>query len=116
MATGLVGVWNGWFWTGLGTCVGSVFAQLYWSDPTFSWRRTLDITWIQVLIWSHLVLAWFSPVFWKYVAIQITGVCFFGLSWWFMLAGSSWAATLTHAAVHICADVSLLLLYLSGSQ
>lgn len=114
MATGLIGIWNGWLWLGLGTCIGSVFAQLYWSDPTFSWRRNLDITWIQVLMWTHMVAAWFSPVFWPYLAIQLTGVGFFGLSWMFMLAGSSWAATLMHAAVHVCAEVSVLMLYLSG--
>lgn len=111
MLTGLVGIWCGWRWAGLGICIGSVFAQRYWSDPTFSVRRTVDMGWIQVLIWTHLWMAWFSPVWWTYVAIQALGVAFYAASWWFMKQRSSWAATLTHGAVHACANVSLLLLY-----
>jgi hypothetical protein len=113
MFTGIVGILNGWHWTGLGVCIGSLFAQMYWTDPTFSWRRTLDISWIQVLIWSHLAMAWYSPAFWKYVIIQLAGVGLFITSWWFVMGGSSWVATLTHAAVHLCANGSLLLLYLT---
>lgn len=109
--TGLVGIAYGWKWYGLAVCVGSVLAQMYWSDPTYSWRRTLDITWVQGLIWLHLIAAWSSSVFWPYMVIQLTGVVAYALSWLFLKQGRTWPSTLAHATVHLCANGSLLLLY-----
>jgi hypothetical protein len=111
MITGLIGIWYGWRWSGISICIGSVLAQVYWSDPTFSLRRTIDMSWLQVLIWSHLWLAWSSPAWWIYVAIQAIGVACYAASWWFIKQQSSWAATLLHGVVHVCANTSLLVLY-----
>ena len=116
MFTGLVGIWNGWRWAGAGVCVGSLIAQLYWSDPTFSWRRNLDLAWIQILIWSHVYLAWASPVFWIYAAIQAAGVAFYGASWYYVKKRKAWPGTLTHVGVHACANLSLMILYCAGQM
>jgi len=114
MLSGLIGIWYGWHWLGFGVCMGSLLAQLYWSNPTYSWRRTLDMSWVQLLMWLHMVAAWRSPVFLQYIMIQLFGVGLYTLSWWCMKHGSSWAGTLFHGGVHACANLSVLLLYLSA--
>lgn len=112
--TGIIGIFRGWRWTGAAVCIGSLFAQMYWTVPKDGWQRALDMGWIQVLIWSHLWLAWQSPIFWIYVLIQAIGVGFYFLSWWFIKIQSSWAATITHGAVHACANISVAALYILG--
>ena len=113
MVTGLIGMWNGYTYLGAGTCIGSVFAQMYWSNPTYSWRRTLDMSWVQLLIWTHLWVALGSSQVILYVLIQILGAISYFVSWMFLRQGHSWAGTFTHALIHLCANVSLLLLYTS---
>lgn len=111
-ASGLVGVYYGHTWLGLGTIIGSVLAQLYWTHPSFSWRRILDMTWVQVLIWSHLWFAVGSPVFVTYAIIQLLGASCYGISWYLLKQGNnSWAATFFHSLVHVAANTSLLILY-----
>jgi len=111
-ATGLVGIYYGHYWLGLGTFIGSIFAQLYWQNPTFSCRRTVDMVWLQVLIWTHLWVAAGSPVFLLYAIIQIFGVIAYAISWYLIKQGNnSWGATFFHFLVHLAADTSLLILY-----
>ena len=111
-ATGLVGIYYGHTWLGIGTVIGSIFAQLYWSNPTFSWRRLLDMAWVQLLIWTHLWAAVGSPVFVTYVIIQILGASSYAASWYLKKQGNnSWGATFFHSLVHVAANSSLLVLY-----
>ncbi len=112
-ATGIIGIWKGYPWLGAGVCVGSIFAQMYWLDPTFSWRRTLDMTWVQLLIWSHLWVALGSSQLITYVIIQVIGAICYGISWYFTKIGESWSAAIAHVAIHACANISLLILYFS---
>lgn len=113
LVSGIIGIWRGYMWLGLGVCVGSIIAQMYWSHPTYSWRRTLDIIWIQILIWSHLLVAFNSPVWLAYCIIQMVGAIAYGISWYCISVGEVWASTISHAFMHICANSSLCLLYLS---
>ena len=115
LATGAVGLWSGrWAWHGAGVIVGSVFARAYWRRPVRGWRRTVDMTWVQLLIWTHLwSVLWGEPadVIVPYVGTQMAGAAAYGVSWWFLDRGWMWSAALCHAAVHAAANLSLLFLY-----
>ena len=114
LLTGTIGILCGFPGLGTGVCIGSVFAQLYWADPVYGWRRTLDMAWVQLLIWSHLWAVWGTPAHAIYLAIQALGVAFYAGSW--VLQTSGWTRTSIgcHAAVHLCANLSLLFFYLSS--
>jgi hypothetical protein len=112
LPVGLTGIFYGKYFLGSGVCIGSFFAQNYWSDPKYDWIRILDISWIQLLIWTHLWNVWSSPVFLVYSIIQIIGTMFYLISWYYMLYDDLWISTICHAMVHICANTSLLAFYL----
>lgn len=113
LISGAVGIYKGYAWLGSSVCIGSIFAHLYWSHPTYSWRRTLDILWVQLLIWSHLWFAIGSPVFFLYCCIQLAGTLAYVVSWYLLQIGESWASIAAHAVMHCCANGSMLVLYLS---
>jgi hypothetical protein len=113
LVSGIIGIWRGYTWLGLAVCIGSIFAQMYWSRPTYSWRRMLDIMWVQGLIWVHLWVALQSPVWITYCIIQIIGAIAYGISWYCISVGELWASTISHVFLHLCANVSLCILYLS---
>ena len=114
LATGTVGIWNGWVFCGSGVVIGSFFARAYWRNPVYSWRRTLDIAWVQLLIWSHAVAVWRWAPTWVatvYLATQLAGAGMYGVSWWFTQRQRLLAATACHATVHAAANLSLIFLY-----
>jgi hypothetical protein len=111
--TGLTGIYYNYKWLGLSCAIGSIFAMIYWYRPCYSWRRTLDITWVQFLIWSHLWVAIGTSQMIPYIIIQIFGAICYVISWIFMKYGDSWGSLFSHAMVHVCANTSLLLLYTS---
>ena len=109
--TGTIGCFNGKH--GLGTIV-YIAASLgvnYWRKPVYGWRRTLDMTWLQIGILIHCYYAWFTRIRYIYYFIQVNGVLYYGLSWYFYNKNAMWRSTLCHSVVHLCANTSLLLLY-----
>jgi hypothetical protein len=113
LPVGIVGIYYGNYFLGTGVCIGSFLAQTYWSDPKYDWIRILDISWIQVLIWTHLWWVWASPVRLVYCIIQIMGALFYVVSWCYM-QDDLLISTICHAMVHICANISLLVFYFSS--
>ena len=107
--TGLVGIHNDKPYLGLTTCVCSVFAQNYWIDPQYGLRRNMDIACVQLAMWLHLWYA-YSPL---YITIQGLGVAFYGISWYYQKRDALWRATLCHAMVHVCANGSIMMYYLT---
>ena len=110
--TGIIGMYYGYRWLGLCTTIGAILGQLYWHNPTYSWRRTIDMAWAQLLLWGHLWVAVESPIFFTYGIIQILGIASYFVGWYFTKRGnSSWIATFFHILLHIAANASFLLLY-----
>jgi hypothetical protein len=111
VGTGLLGISHGK--VALGSCVliGSGIAYMYWSHPTYGWRRNLDMTWIQILLWWHLWAARMSPVRALYYGISAAGAVAYGVSWYCMRRGHMWAAVWGHMLLTACANLSLTVLY-----
>lgn len=110
--TGIIGILSGYVWLGSAVCFGSFFAQMYWIHPTYSMRRTIDIVSVQILLWSHLYVAYTSKFFFLYCVIQLMGVVCYMLSWAYVT--SAWISTVFHIGVHASTNISLLLLYLTS--
>ena len=111
--TGIIGLIHNHFWLGTGSIIGSFTSHLYWYKPTYGWRRNLDITCMQILMWLHIYNALYSPVRNIYLIIQIMGVLFYILGWYSYNKNEVWASTFSHSAVHICANLSIIILYTS---
>jgi hypothetical protein len=111
--TGLIGIVNGYWGLGTGVWIGSYLAEAYWKHPTYGFLRTLDITWVQLLLWTHLNAAYATDVFVPYVLIQLAGVGAYAISWHYHKEGDYWKGAYAHACVHGCSHLSVLLLYLS---
>ena len=111
--SGFIGIYNNHVLLGMGTIIGSFFAQNYWANPKFCWRRNIDMFWIQILIWSHLYSAIYSQRLILYLCIQALGILCYGTSWWFHKIGVSWGSTIFHFLLHLCANSSLIVFYTS---
>lgn len=110
--TGGIGILSNHPYLGGGVCLGSIFAQNYWRYPVYGFRRTLDMSWIQLLIWTHLYAVWGSPIFPTYVSMQGMGGLFYVLSWYAHERYHPWVQTLLHAGVHLLANVSVTYFYI----
>jgi len=111
--TGLVGYFYEKPVLGISVCIGSLFAMNYWRNPVYGWRRSLDMMWVQYLIWLHLYYVLKSPVKQTYFLIQCQGVVFYCVSWYYLKLNKLWMSTICHGGVHLCANISLLLFYMS---
>ena len=111
--TGPIGIWNGYTWLGTGTSIGVIVAQGYWSNPTYSWRRTLDIACVQVLLWAHIWVSLSSSQAVLYNLIIAFGGVSYVVGWIFTRRGQSWAGTFAHCIVHVCGQGGATILYLS---
>ena len=107
--TGLAGVYHGKPGLGLITCACSFFSQNHWIDPQYGLRRNIDLAMVQVAIWTHMWYA-YSPL---YASIQALGVACYFLSWYHQKRGALWKATLCHTMLHVCANGSVLMYYLT---
>ncbi len=116
VGTGLHGITSGKPILGSGVLIGSVIAYCYWARPTFGWRRTLDMTWIQILLWPHLYYGWYSTERGLYYGISAAGAVAYALSWYCMKRRWTWAAMFAHMFLTACANLSLVVLYSNPLQ
>jgi hypothetical protein len=113
VGTGILGISHGKVAMGSGILIGSVIAASYWAKPTFGWRRNLDMTWIQILLWWHLRTAFYSPARTLYYGIVVAGALSYAASWAFMKRGDTWAAVFMHMVLTACANLSASVLYMN---
>ena len=111
IGTGLLGISHGKTLAGSGVLVGAMIAYSYWARPTFGWRRTIDMTWVQILLWPHLYYAWWSPVRRVYYGISAAGALAYIVSWILMRQRRTWAAMIAHMVLTAAANLSLTVLY-----
>lgn len=111
VGTGLLGISHGKTVAGSGVLVGAMIAATYWARPTFGWRRTIDMAWVQILLWPHLYYAWWSPVRGLYYGISAAGALAYIISWILMRQRRTWAAMVAHMALTAAANLSLTVLY-----
>lgn len=109
-----VGIYNGYYDLALVAFAGWITSVLYWSNPTYSWRRILDIIVVQVALWWHMYRAIGAENRVPYFIIVGAGSLAFMAGWILFNAGATWAGTLAHVVVHICANLSMIVLYIGS--
>lgn len=78
---------------------------LYWSDPDMrSWRRWLDIAWVQMSIITTTLLTWTAQYRYVFYCCLVLGATLYGAGW--LLMDSPWLAGLAHAGVHVCGNLA----------
>jgi len=112
--SGAIGIYNGKPILGLLVWIGSCFAINYWKKPIYGIRRTMDMLWVQILIFLHAYYVWNSDISYIYFGIQIQGASLYYISWYFYKANKLWPSTLCHVGVHLCANLSISLFYIFG--
>jgi hypothetical protein len=107
---GLFGILRGHWLLGAVHFLAGLFALAYWCDPDMtSWRRTFDITWVQVTMWTLLWEARnaeFKVPFYIFTAL---GALIYPFGWFTM--DRPWVSGLIHAIVHVFAETGSLVLF-----
>lgn len=111
--TGTIGLYNDKHCLGLSSYIGSCVSMLYWYDPTFdTWRRYLDMTYVQYLFWLHIYAAYQTHIFYEYLVLQIVGIFCYILSWYYAsLELHTWATAL-HMLLHGIVNIGASTLYM----
>jgi hypothetical protein len=106
---GLFGVLRGYPLIGALHVGGACTSLLYWSDPDMrSWRRWLDILWIQATLGSLLYLSRAAQYRYGFYGCVGLGGVLYGTGWLFL--DSPWLAAFAHAGVHLCGNLGTVLL------
>lgn len=111
--TGSIGLYLNKYLLGVSSYLGSCVSMLYWYSPEYySWRRILDIVYVQYLMWIHIYTSYYTPVFYDYLLTQVMAIYCFILSWYYAKLELHTWATIMHVVVHLIANISASILYL----
>ena len=92
----------------LGVFITSI---LFWWHPNLSWRRTVDIVYVQVSLWYQIYRAYSSHAQFamEFFAFTAAGMICFLIS--LTVKRSAWTSALLHAFVHILGNTGNVILY-----
>ena len=107
----LVGIYYGHYDLAFFTFLIFLTSLFYWRNPTYSWRRNLDIIVVQIGIIWHTYRALHAENKIPYFAFLFSGMGAFLLGWFFFKQGQTWLGTISHTFVHILMNVAVLFLY-----
>ena len=112
MASVVAATYMGYYDMALLSLIVLITSLLYWSNPTYCWRRNLDIIAVQIALWWHMYRAISAENRVPYFIIVGVGSLAFMAGWALFSAGSTWAGTLAHVVLHLCANLSNIILYM----
>jgi hypothetical protein len=86
-----------------------ITSLLFWSKPDLSWRRILDIVYVQVSLWYQIWRATSAQYAFEFYTFTIIGMLCFLFS--LTQKKSAWTSALLHAFVHILGNTGNVILY-----
>jgi hypothetical protein len=86
-----------------------VTSLLFWSKPDLSWRRTLDIVYVQLSLWYQIWRARGSQYAIEFYFFTSIGMLCFLFS--LTQKKSAWTSALLHGLVHILGNIGNVILY-----
>jgi hypothetical protein len=90
--------------------LAGLFALAYWRDPDMtSWRRTFDITWVQVTLWTFCWEARNAEFRVPYYMFAALGALVYPIGW--LVMDRPWLAGLVHALCHVFAESAAFVLF-----
>ena len=85
---------------------------IYWYNPiTDSWRKTLDITYVQFALFYNIIRAYKSEYYILYYITISISLCFYPLGIYLYHKKMYWESTYAHSMIHIIANISNFILY-----
>jgi hypothetical protein len=95
---------------------GGVFLTsiLYWHKPDYSWRRTLDMTYVKIAASYQLIRSYKAQYSNMYYLFLFGGICCYQLGIYYYKNNKFWHSTYAHSMLHVLANISNVILY-SGS-
>lgn len=83
-------------------------SQLFWSNPTKSWRRTLDIVVVQICLWTQTYFAYTNFYYSLFTGL---GVLSYPISLYFHSIQKTSICIFFHSLIHIFANIGNVCLY-----
>ncbi len=92
---------------------GGVFVTSlnYWSNPDYSWRRTLDMNYVRIALSYQLVRSYNSDYAIPHLILMILAVSCFPISWKYYKNNQWWKSVYIHSLVHILGNIGNIVLY-----
>jgi hypothetical protein len=86
------------------------FALAYWNDPDMtSWRRTFDIAWVQITLWTFCWEARNAEFRLPFYVFAVLAMVAYPIGWLFM--DSPWISGIAHAFCHVFAESAAFVLF-----
>ena len=87
-------------------------SMIYWTNPTYCWRRTLDMVYVSSAMVYQIYRAQNAQYRKPYYCLLFCAVAFYPFSWYFHNKKySSWKSVLSHSMIHIVGNISNFVLY-----
>ena len=109
---GLFGLLRGYMLLGFLHLMAGCFAMSYWSAPLLtSWRRYIDIAWIQLTLWTFVWNARSAQYRIPFYVLVTLGAMVYPIGW---VTDNPWMSTLAHGCVHILGEAASFVLFLGS--
>ena len=92
---------------------GGVFCTsiMYWYKPDYSWRRTIDMSYVKIALCYQIIRAYNSTYYKLYYFSLIVSVLFYPLGIYFYKKKLFWNSTYSHCLLHVFANMGNFILY-----
>lgn len=82
---------------------GGVFLTsiIYWYKPDYSWRRTLDVTYVRLAVIYQIIRAYNAQYSNIYYSTLFLSICFYPLGVYYYKNNHTWSSTYAHNSKYI---------------
>lgn len=108
---GLYGIKRGYYDLATTSIGGAITSVLYWHNPTYGWRRTLDVNFIRFMILYHGVRAYGAENAKNFYTLYTIGIIWYSIEMQFYLKKLYWLFTYSHMTLHMISNTAIYLLY-----
>jgi len=104
--------YNGYYILSL--CPGGVFLTSinYWRKPDYSWRRYVDMTYVNLALMYQIYVAYWSHCMIQYYSLVTLAISMYILGVYFYKRKLYWYSTYAHCGLHIIANIANIVLYI----
>ena len=83
----------------------------YWRKPDYSWRRYVDISYVQCSLVYQVYRATRSQYMYQYYSLTLFAIYLFFLGVHYYKENKHWHSTYAHCGLHIFANIACVFLY-----
>jgi len=94
--TGLMGIYCGKKLLGFSVIIGALISINYWRFPNYGQRRTVDMLYMQYLVFIHSFYIWNTPMMPIFCLFMFIGLIFYFMSWFYYEKNALLELTICH--------------------